>query len=183
MATIAGSRPAVCQDGLTSLELMIALAIAAVLLCIGAPSMMVMVQAQRLTVTVNDFLAAIHLARAEAVRRGERVDLVPADGSDWSAGWTIFVNRSGNRMPGAEDALVFRGPPLPTRLRIASTFTDAAHPYLAFAANGRTRTDASVQQPQAGSISFALDGRIRKIKLNFQGRARICDPAAEPATC
>ena len=57
-----------CAKGFTLVELMVALAVAAILMIIAVPSFTNMINASRLTTTVNDFVAAINTARLEAVK-------------------------------------------------------------------------------------------------------------------
>ena len=62
----------------------------------------------------HDLFGAIDLTRAQAIARGRRVQLVPADGAgrDWRRGWIVFVDRDGDRRPGAGDEVIMRHGPL-----------------------------------------------------------------------
>lgn len=87
--------------GSTLIELMITIAIAAILLAIGIPSMRDMIHQNRLSGNVNEFVAANMLARTEAIKRGSPITLCRAvnaeSGSDacstaagdWSTGWVV----------------------------------------------------------------------------------------------
>lgn len=164
----------------TLVELMVALAIASILLGIGVPFTRDLVQAQKITAAANDFFASMHLARAEAMRRGTRVDMVPLDGAgDWAKGWVIFVDANNNLRPDAGEETIFLHDPLPPGISVKASLTDTKVQYLAYGASGRTRTHASSQRPQFGNFTFTLDKQVRKITLNFLGRARICNPARE----
>lgn len=178
MVPIAGSK-----RGFSTVEIMVVLAIFAILLGLGTSAFKTMMQSQRMSAAVNEFYAATTLARVEAIHRGARVDLTPIDGTDWTKGWVVFVDHNQSRRPDEGDDIVFRSLPVPERMSIVSSFTDSAHPYIAYTGSGRTRTNANPQQPQLGSIAFTLEERQRKIKLNFQGRPRICNPVTDPSTC
>jgi len=86
------------QRGLTLLELMITLAVAGVLFALAAPNFRTMVQNNRITTQVNEFVTATTYARSEAIRRGGSVtlclstDLASCDeaGDDWAAGWIVI---------------------------------------------------------------------------------------------
>ncbi len=65
--------------GFTLMELMIVLALAAVILAIGAPNFREFRQNNRLTAATNDFLASVQLARTEAVKRQTTVSICPSD--------------------------------------------------------------------------------------------------------
>ncbi|HYD81739.1 MAG TPA: GspH/FimT family protein [Paucimonas sp.] len=174
------SRRTAEQGGFTLLELTAALAVAAILLGIGVAAFAALLQNLRMTTTVNDFFIAINMARSEAIQRGARVDLVPADGKSWTSGWVVFVDADGNHRADRGESIVFAHGPVPPGIAIAATLTDSSAPYLAYNGLGRTRTDASGQAPQLGTWSFSQDGKVkRRIKIGFLGRPRTCDPAAD----
>jgi type IV fimbrial biogenesis protein FimT len=163
-------------DGFTLTELMAALSIALILLMIGIPSLSTVINNQKMTTVTNDFFMAINLTRSEAIRRGTRVDLVPLDGVNWSKGWVIFVDKNNNQMVDPGEEVIFSHGPTSKDLIIKSALTDSSKTYLAYTGVGRTCTNSSSQTPQFGTISFTLDRRVRRIKLNFLGRARSCNP-------
>ena len=171
--------------GFTIIELMVTLTIAAILLAIGVPSFRSLIQNQRLTTTVNDLFSAINLTRSQALQQGGRVDLAPLDQTDWSNGWRIFVNKPNDTdlTYNSDDQLVFTHGPIPNGITITTAFTDGTTQYLAYNGTGRTRTNANSQTPQLGTITLTQDTQVRRIKLNFLGRPRVCDPAKEPTTC
>ena len=188
--TIAGSRrhfAPVLQgrmySGFSIIELAVALAVAAILLGIGVPAFSTFIDNQRITTATGDFLAAIHLARSEAIQRGTRVDLVPADGRNWKSGWIVFVDGNGKLRPDTREPIIFSHSAVLDHLLIDSNFTDDSTKYIAYTAAGRTRTNRNGQQPQSGAVTFYLGKQVRKIKINFLGRARSCNPIDEPSGC
>ncbi|MGK9065743.1 GspH/FimT family pseudopilin [Pseudomonas sp. SA195] len=82
----------------TLIELMITLAILAILLAIAAPSFRDTIQNNRTQTIANDLTTALQFARSEAVKRGVRVDICRraanacADAVDWGNGWLVKVN-------------------------------------------------------------------------------------------
>lgn len=97
------------QQGFTLFELIITLAIAAVVVGVAAPSFSTMIQDNRLSAQSLDFVAALNLARSEAIKRRVRVALCKSangldctvDGEDdsthWGQGWIVFVDDNGNQ--------------------------------------------------------------------------------------
>lgn len=90
--------------GLTLVELLTALAVAAVLVTTALPAFLDLTQDNRLTTQFNQFLAAQARTRSEAVKRGgEAVICNSSDGhrcaasGGWEQGWIIFQDRDGDR--------------------------------------------------------------------------------------
>jgi len=107
--------------GFTLPELMVVLALAGVILGIGAPHFNQFRANSRLTAAANDFLTSIQSARTEAVKRGIPVALCPsADPSDEDAtcsdlataeGWIVFADPDNNceRDETSDDEELIRG--------------------------------------------------------------------------
>ncbi len=97
-ALCAGSRGRIqgrYRAGFTLIELMIVLVIAVVLVTIAVPAFSTFLNNQRVTTQANNLVTAIHLARSEAVKRGDVVELCASsdasscNSSDWSQGWIV----------------------------------------------------------------------------------------------
>ena len=96
--------------GFTLIELMVVLAIAAILLTVGVPSFRDLMIKNRLSGQIQEFYNAINFARSEAIKRGNFVSICKSsDGStcggsnvSWSSGWIIFANDD-NDSPAARD--------------------------------------------------------------------------------
>jgi len=85
--------------GYSLFELIITIGVVAVVISLGVPSFGKMVADHRLRVEVDALFHAVHLARKESVLRHRAVTLCPSrdglnclPGTDWSAGWMMFVN-------------------------------------------------------------------------------------------
>lgn len=171
-------------SGFSAIELMIVLVIASILLAIAIPSFRSMLQNYRITTAANDLFAAVILTRSEAIGRGMRVDLVPAgDGADWSKGWVVFIDDDGDQTPGPGERIIYSHGPVAAGISIKSAFTDSKRNYIAYTGSGRSRTNANAQSPQVGSWSLLIDSTSRRIKVNFLGRPRVCNPEIEKSTC
>lgn len=90
-------------SGFTLLELMIGVAILAVLLVVGIPSFQTFFQSSRLNGAREGLTSALSLARMEAVSRGGDVIVCRSladfsgcsNGNDWDSGWLVGVVSGG----------------------------------------------------------------------------------------
>ena len=72
--------------GFTLLELMVAIAVLAILATVGVPSFRALIQNNRVTTQANELVSALSFARTEAVKRGRNVEVVITQlGTGWNA--------------------------------------------------------------------------------------------------
>lgn len=86
-------------SGFTLVELMVTLAVAAILMAIATPSFTSLINSNRLSGGANELVAALQTARMEAVRRNARVLVCRSENSQTCAGagdlwpaWLVFVD-------------------------------------------------------------------------------------------
>lgn len=111
--------------GFTLIELMVTVAVLAILLALAAPSFLDMSLSSRLTAISNSLTTSIQLARSEAIKRNQTITLcASSDGeecdadTDWSVGWVMLANTtvlqreqavpSGYVVASDEESLVFQ---------------------------------------------------------------------------
>lgn len=91
--------------GITMLELVMVISIAAILMVIGVPSFRYMSTANRISSEVNGLIGDMQFARAEAIKEGQNVvACASSDGATcnntntWQNGWVVCsdINNSGN---------------------------------------------------------------------------------------
>jgi prepilin-type N-terminal cleavage/methylation domain-containing protein len=76
------------RRGFGLIELLVAIAIVAILTATALPSFREMGRRMNVTGTNNDLVGALATARAEAAKRGSWVAVI-GPGSDWSTGWHV----------------------------------------------------------------------------------------------
>lgn len=169
-------------SGFTLIELMITVAIIAIVLTIAVPSFQQVIMNNRMATQANDLLGSMNLARSEAVKRGQRVALcktadpfaaTPActTSGAWGQGWLIFVDSDNDALSAGEVLLKVHESISPSTL---SGDTNVAN-YLSYAADGTTRLAAS-NAFQSGTLTLCpgTSGMTgRSIVVNAAGRARI----------
>lgn len=94
------------KRGFTLYELLMTLALVALLLSIGLPSFSATLARSRQAVEINALFHAVHLARKESIMRRKVVSLCPSEdnatcspGTDWSSGWIMFENADRDSPP------------------------------------------------------------------------------------
>ena len=90
-----GCRPQGASCGVTLIELMVAVAIVAILATLAAPSMRSFIEALQLRSATNELEASISYARSEAIKRGKTLTLCK---SKTAGSTTPACSTSGSRV-------------------------------------------------------------------------------------
>ncbi|RZL86396.1 MAG: prepilin-type N-terminal cleavage/methylation domain-containing protein [Variovorax sp.] len=178
-------------DGFTLIELMVTIAIAAILLMVAAPSFVTMQRNSELTAAANALVAGINAARGEAMKRGVNAVVVPTDAANWRNGWTVFVDTSTarNGTLDASDIVVQQQPALASYFSITASGTaNESPPYMMFDPSGYAKTKTTGFGPLTLSIArndltgTPKDEQTRRVIVARTGRARACKPSTD-TTC
>ncbi len=104
------------SNGFTLVELMVVVAILALLAGIAAPNFSSMIKDSRLSSANADFMAALQLAKSESVARVTPVSMCMANGGftgcapngsgNWQQGWIIFSDADGDGTVDGGDAVL-----------------------------------------------------------------------------
>lgn len=151
MNAIAHLKPRRLVAGFTLLELMITVALVAVLLGLAIPSFQYVINVGRITSPANELLAGIQVARIESIRRGARTVVCRSDTPDaagaacstaagaWG-GWIAFVDTDNDGALDAGEAVLRTGTiPDPAVLNVSS---NVANQRIVFRPDGLARTPA-----------------------------------------
>lgn len=99
--------------GFTLLELMMAIAILAIVVGIGVPSFLSIIESNRVQTDTNTFFTSLIAARSEAVKRNQPVVLCKsANGSscvtsgNWEQGWLLFVDQDADTVKDTGEPIV-----------------------------------------------------------------------------
>lgn len=140
------------EKGFTLIELMVALAIAAVMLAFALPSFRDFTEQREMAANVNSLVSAINYARSEAVRLGGPVSVQALDADDgdneWGPGFCVTPGNPG----------------------------DCDNPLRSFVLNGDATLDGVDGLDDEESMSFDSRGMIRNGML---GAVQLCGPDAQ----
>ena len=99
-------------NGFTLLELLIALAVVAIVMALGVPSMQEFAKNHRLTTNINTLIGHMALARSEAVKRNQQVAVCVSDnnttcsGANWQDGWIVYVDADASSTFSADEEVL-----------------------------------------------------------------------------
>lgn len=161
--------PAQRQQGFTTIELMVVVAIIAILGGLAAPSFKNVIESMRVNSSIEDMTNTIYYARSEAIKRGGAVAIrkrcTAGAATNWDCGWRVVtdINRNGILDPGT-DAVLKNFPP-PQNMTITHNTSSTS---LALDGWGQIPPDSFTFQPQNSSgtqythtLCLSSGGRIR----------------------
>ncbi len=159
------------QSGFNIIELMVVMAIITIMATVAIPGFMTMSRDNRLAVRHNDFLAALNLARNEALTRGRSVTICKwgvnddCNGRQWEDGWIVFADTDRDGIVDASEIIRIY-PPLSNNITLRGSNTAANQ--IVFNSQGML--------PATGKLTFC-DSRgarhARGLILSRSGQARI----------
>jgi len=100
--------------GYTIIEIMVTLAVAAILAMTALPSMKLMILNSKMTSKTNEFIRGFNYARSEAIKRGSTVGMQPIDPTAWGLGWKVMGqsdNEPALQASFDEDQILIQSPP------------------------------------------------------------------------
>ena len=157
--------------GFTLIELMMVVAVTAVLLGLAVPSFNTVIERQRLVATQNHLMAGFHYARSLAISANAQAVICPSSdglncltGGVWDSGWLVYLDRNRNGLRDAEE-VPQRVERQPSGLRVRSS---ASRPQGVFRPNGGSGASnltlrLCTESGQAlGTLVLNNSGRLRK---------------------
>lgn len=193
--------------GFTLVEMMIAVAILAILLALGGPAFQTFIENTKIRSTAESMQAGLHLARSEALRRNARVTFWLVDGisaacarSASGTSWVVsFDNPAGGCNAASSETVVPRimqsrsGNDGSTGISVsARDGSDTATDCITFNGFGSVETActdgaAPLRRIAITSTSASTATRALQVRITPGGAVRMCDPSVgvntDPAYC
>ena len=175
-------------QGFTLVELMVVLAVAAIIATVAIPSYKTLIQNNRNTTQINTFLGALNFARSEAIKRAVPIVICKSSnktncqtsGVDWEDGWIVFANSDNDSPPivdsGEQIIRLYSQIDGENTLRGSTNVAD----FTSFTSRGVANTsgtfilcdDRGANYAKAATI--AVTGRVRVATKQIDGSALSC---------
>lgn len=188
------------QSGMSLIEIMIGIVVAAILLAIGAPNFSLWLQNSQIRTSAESIQNGLMLARAEAVRRNTlvRFQLVTTTGndcalSDLGRNWVISLENPTNLCGTAPFNEAAPAAPRIIQVRAAgegsanAVVNGGGTSLISFTGIGRATAAASIDitNPSGGNCATQADRslpmRCLRVTVSTGGQVRMCDPARDAA--
>lgn len=148
------------QAAFTLIEMMMAIAVMAVLLAVAVPSFTGIIRSQRVKTAAFDLQSSLVYARSEAIKRSSNVDLVPVSTSDWASGWSIVAGSTTLRTQQAFPSVSIAGPTANVTYQRSGRLTNTSAPSF-------TVKSSESDSTTARCVNVDLSGRpIMKVDTN-----------------
>lgn len=162
------------QSGFTLVELMVTLALGAILASLAIPSFTSQLRGWQRDSATKTFTAHLQLARSEAIKTSRQVVICSssdgtacADNNNWATGWIVFVDGNSDGIHDADETvLVVRG----ASSGLSSMTTSGNVQRLIFLPSGLLASAATTLEVKP-SGSSAL--KMNRVTINRIGRASI----------
>ena len=165
--------------GLTLIELMVVLAILAIVVTMAVPSFKSLISMTQLRTATSHLVGVLNLARSEAIKRGwpvtvcKSADVAAAapscdEGAAWHDGWLVFVDYNQNGIKDADDASLRVGAPESGRIMMTAdnNFSD----YLTYMPDGASLGSGGTA---AGELTICLDAMQRAVTVSRVGHLHV----------
>lgn len=173
--------------GFTLIQLMTVIAIIAVTLGVGIPSVSAMVQINRMATAMNSLSASFALARSEAVTRNQEIIICKSrDGvfctrkGGWEQGWIIFEDSNSDESRDKEEKRFWVQDTLPPGIKIGFSAFHSKH-HVHYWATGFAEMNGTFIfcQQNSSELTKAMIlnkiGRLRKSKTMYDGSPLECE--------
>jgi type IV fimbrial biogenesis protein FimT len=166
--------------GYSLLELLLAVALLALVQTVVAPALTDVLHSVRLHSAAQVLADSLMRARSEAIARNGRVvvcksaaGLACEAGANWEQGWIVFHDANNNAIRDADESILHREQALASIFRLSGN-TPVSR-YVSYTAYGRTKLTTGAFQAGTFTVCSERGERVqaRQVIINNVGRARV----------
>ena len=176
------------EQGFTLIELMITLAVLAIIISLAAPSFVTMIQNNRVTGATNDLIASLQLARTEAIKNNGTALVQSSSGStDWGDGHRIGIDLNGD-LDILDAKELLRNVDAPHSSICITSASNAVSEIMYNGNGGVTNASTTTFTIDSTRCEAGVARKVRKLQLGLSGSSTllydtvICPPD-EATTC
>ena len=169
------------QLGLTLVELIVTLALGAIVMTMGVPSFSAAIDRYRLTSEVNRFVSHVQLARSEAMKRNQIVSMCRSNNGSscggtqrtYEDGWLLYADASGrdNNYHAANDSLIKVADAGAGDVTIRSN--TAGNSWLSFGSTGMLAENGPAEYWFCVDLQSTNSVPGRKLTISLSGQPRL----------
>ena len=149
--------------GFTIIEMMVVVAIVAVLAAVGLPSMRDLLKTNRMKTVSLDLYGSLSLARSEAIKRNNGSVAMVAAAGGWQGGWSVTCVDTAGSCGGADVILLSQ-----EAVDADTTLTGPVGNVVTFGRDGRLTSGVASFRITIGADNASI--KMRCVDVNVSGR-------------
>jgi type IV fimbrial biogenesis protein FimT len=180
------------QGGFNLIEVMIVVALIAILVVVGTPSLQYLIINNRIIAKTNELVGALNYVRSESITRSSsrykvRPRPIPA-GTDWSNGWVVWFDSDGDDEVDEDTTMIDEDTGLPVDVEgetvlkvfdgiqgIVVTQISGSSPVVEYSSRGKLRGSNELQFSICLQDRGANEPKGRIIEVGYSGRVALID--------
>lgn len=167
--------PGLWARGFSLIELMVVVAVLALVVLLAPPAFDAMLLNSRLNTYANDFVAAAQSARSEAIKRNARVllcvssDGATCTGTDWRLGWIVVHDANGSGTFTVGESVLLKHEALDSSYAFTNISAAAANAIVVYETTGAVATSVVLKLSRTSPTGT----QWREIDVSATGRLNV----------
>ena len=166
------------QAGFTIVEMMVVIAVAAILVAVAVPSFNNLIEKRKITGAAEMIYTQMVAARTESLKRSKDIALSFVDGDAWSFGYT---DDGTSCVPGTDCEIVDFNNDGTADDAVTTSFDNEQFPGVSIAVTSDDTVFSWIRSTvdTANTVTLTSDNFELQVQLSLLGRARICSSTGD----